>query len=68
MVEKKPQPKTNPGESLPDSDSSDDEQVNPRLRTSTEERDYGTIRVMGGATRQPTVIFRTSFQDVTFKP
>ena len=43
MAEKKPELPTNPSESLPDSDTSDDEQVNPRLRTSAEERDYGTI-------------------------
>ena len=28
---------------LPDSDTSDEEVVNPRLRTSIEEREYGTI-------------------------
>ena len=43
MAEKKLQPQTNPSESLPDSDTSDDEQVNPRLKTSAEERDNGTI-------------------------
>ena len=43
MAEKKPQPQTNPSESLPDSDTSNDEQVNTRLRTSAKERDYGTI-------------------------
>ena len=43
MAEKKPEVPTNPSKSLTDSDTSDDDQVNPRLRTSVEERDYGTI-------------------------
>ena len=43
MAEKKPEIPTNPSKSFTDSDTSDDDQVNPRLRTSIEERDYGTI-------------------------
>ena len=34
---------TNPSKSLTDNDISDDNDVNPRLRTSVEEREYGTI-------------------------
>ena len=43
MVEKKPEVPTNPSRSLTDSDTSDDNEVNPRFRTSVEEREYGTI-------------------------
>ena len=43
MAEKKPEVPTNPSKSLTDSDTSDDNEVNPRFRTSVEEIDYGTI-------------------------
>ena len=43
MAEKKPEVQMNPSKSLTDSDTSDDNKVNPRLRTSAEERQYGTI-------------------------
>ena len=43
MTEKKPEELTNPGKSLTDSYMSDDIEVNPRLRTSLEEKDYDTI-------------------------
>ena len=43
MAEKKPEVPINPSKSLTDSDTSDDNEVNPRFRTSVEERDYGTI-------------------------
>ena len=43
MAEKKPEVPTNPSKSLTDSDTSDDNDINPRLRTSAEEREYGTI-------------------------
>ena len=42
MAEKKPEVPTNPSKSLTDSGTSDDNNPNPRLRTSVEERKYGT--------------------------
>ena len=50
MVEKKiPKIKTQSGQ-LPDSDTPDEE-VDPRLHTSEEERNYGTIRGSAQATQ-----------------
>ena len=43
MAEKKQEEPTNSSKSLTDSDTSDDTEVNPRLRTSVEEREYDTI-------------------------
>ena len=43
MAEKKPEVPTNPSKSLTDSDTSDDNDLNPGLRTSIEDREYGTI-------------------------
>ena len=43
MAEKKQEELTNSSKSLTDSDTSDDTEVNPRLRTSVEEREYNTI-------------------------
>ena len=43
MAEKKPEVPTGPSKSLTDSDTSDDNDINPRLRTSVEEKEYGTI-------------------------
>ena len=43
MAEKEPETPTNPSKLLTDSDTSDDNEVSPRLRTSVEGRDYGTI-------------------------
>ena len=37
MAEKKPEEPTNPSKSLTDSDTSNDTDINPRLRTSVEE-------------------------------
>ena len=42
MAEKKEEP-ANQSKSLTDSDSSDDTKVNPRLKTSVEERQYKNI-------------------------
>ena len=42
MAEKKEEP-ANQSKSLTDSDSSDDNEVNPRFKTSVEERQYNTI-------------------------
>ena len=42
MAEKKEEP-VSQSKSLTDSDSSDDNEVNPRLKTSVEERQYNTI-------------------------
>ena len=43
MAQKKQEEPTNSSESLTDSDTSDGTDVNPRLRTSAEEREYDTI-------------------------
>ena len=43
MAEKKQEELTNSSKSLTHSDTSDDTEVNPRLRTSVEEREYNTI-------------------------
>ena len=43
MAEKKQEEPTNSSKSLTDSDTSDDTEVDPRLRTSLEEREYNTI-------------------------
>ena len=42
MAEKKEEPASQ-SKSLTDSDSSDDNEVNPRFKTSVEERQYNTI-------------------------
>ena len=42
MAEKKQEP-ANQSKSLTDGDSSDDNEVNPRFRTSVEQRQYNTI-------------------------
>ena len=43
MAEKKQEEPTNSSKSLTDSDTSDDTEVNPRFKTSAEEREYNTI-------------------------
>ena len=43
MAEKKQEEQTNQSKSLTDSDTSDDTEVNPRFKTSVEEREYNTI-------------------------
>ena len=43
MAEKKQEEPTDSSKSLTDSGTSDDTEVNPRLRTSVEEREYDTI-------------------------
>ena len=43
MAEKKQEEPTNSSKSLTDSDTSDDTEVNPRFKTSVEEREYNTI-------------------------
>ena len=43
MAEKKQEKPTNSRKSLTDSDTSDDTEVNPRFKTSIEEREYYTI-------------------------
>ena len=42
MVEKEKEP-ISPSKYLSDSDSSDDNEINPRLKTTVEERQYNTI-------------------------
>ena len=43
MVEGKPRSPKSPTKELSDSDTSEEEQLNPSHKTSEEERDYGTI-------------------------
>ena len=43
MAEKKQEEPANQSNSLTDSDTSDDTEVNPRFKTSVEEREYNTI-------------------------
>ena len=43
MAEKKQEEPTNSSKSLTDSDTSDDTEVNPRFKTSVEEREYDAI-------------------------
>ena len=42
MAEKKQEEPANQSKSLTDSDTSDDTEVNPRLKTSVDEREYNT--------------------------
>ena len=43
MAEGKDEKPTNPNNQLSDNDTSEDEPINPILKTSVEERHYGTI-------------------------
>ena len=43
MAEKKPEVPINPSKSLTDGDTLDDNEVNPRFKTSVEEKVYDTI-------------------------
>ena len=43
MAERKDKELTNLNKQLSDSDTLDDEPINPKLKTSVEERHYGTI-------------------------
>ena len=43
MAEGKDEKPTNPNKQLSDSDTLDDEPINSKLKTSAEERHYGTI-------------------------
>ena len=43
IAEGKDEKPTNPNNQLSDSDTSDDKPINPKLKTSVEERHYGTI-------------------------
>ena len=51
MAEKTQEEPTNQSKSLTDSDTSDDTEVNPRFKTSVEEREYNTIPGSAIATR-----------------
>ena len=51
MAEKKQEEPTNQSKSLTDSDTSDDTEVNPRFKTSVEEREYDTIPGSSTATQ-----------------
>ena len=51
MAEKKREEPTNQSKSLTDSDTSDDTEVNPRFKTSVEEREYDTMPGSATATR-----------------
>ena len=43
MAEGKDEKTTTPNKQLDDNDTSDDEPIHPKLKTSVEERHYGTI-------------------------
>ena len=51
MAEGNPEKPTNPNRQLSDSDTSDEEPINPILKTSVEERHYGTIPSLALATQ-----------------
>ena len=51
MAEKKWEEPTNQSKSLTDSDMPDDAKVNPRFKTSVEEREYNTIPGSATATQ-----------------
>ena len=51
MAEKKQEEPANQSKSFTDSDTSDDTEVNPRFKTSVEEREYNTIPGSATATR-----------------
>ena len=51
MAEGNPKSPKSPTKQLSDSDTSEEEQVNPMLRTSEEERHYGTIHSSALATQ-----------------
>ena len=51
MAEGNPEKPTNPNNQLSDSDTSDEEPINPILKTSVEERHYGTIPGSAQATQ-----------------
>ena len=50
MAQRKPFPKTTETEYMSDNDASDEE-VNPRLQTTPEERQYGTVQGSTQATQ-----------------
>ena len=60
MTEKKQEEPTNQSKSLTDSDTSDDTEVNPRFKTSVEEREYDTIP--GSATATQIVLSHSRAQ------
>ena len=43
MAEGRDEKPTNPNKQLSDSDTLDDKPINPKLKTSVEERHYGTV-------------------------
>ena len=51
MAEENPKKPKNSNKQLSDSDTSDDEPINPILKTSVEERHYGTIPGLALATQ-----------------
>ena len=51
MAERKKGKPTNLNKQLSDSDTSDEEPINPKLKTSIEERQYGTIPGLALATQ-----------------
>ena len=60
MAEKKQEEPTNQSKSLTDRDTSDDMEVNPRFKTSVEERGYDTIP--GSATATQIVLSHSRAQ------
>ena len=57
MAEKKEEP-VSQSKSLTDSDSSDDNKVNPRFKTSIEERQYNTIPGLAKSYPHSTKLFK----------
>ena len=60
MAEKKQEEPTNQSKSLSDSDMSDDTEVNPKFKTSVDEREYDTIP--GSATATPIALSHSRAQ------
>ena len=60
MAEKKPEVPMNPSKSLTDSDTSDDNDINPILRMTVEEWEYGTLP--GSAIATEIVISHSTVQ------
>ena len=77
VAEKKQEEPTNQSKSLTDSDTSDDTEVNPRIKTSIEEKEYDTIPGLATATQialshsraqaNPTIQHRLLHQKVKIK-
>ena len=67
MVEKKPQKTKTQNDYISDSDTSEDE-VSPHLRTSQEERLYGTVKGSAQATQAALAHITISSLRMSWKP